>query len=340
MELKYRSYREHLDSIYGEKTYKIVVSSGLTCPTRDGTRAKHGCAFCDVRGSSSFHAKKGRGADVVTQINQRIEPIRKRFNAQKFIAYFQSYTNTYSTDLDELRDLYTSAIEHPQISGLSIGTRPDCLSPEILALIESLAKIKPVCLELGVQSLENRTLEWLDRGHDAECSIHAIAQTRALAPSVELSVHLIFGNPTDLPTTPQRTAHLLSTLGVHGVKLHQLMVLENTKLAEWYRAEPFQTVSLTDYAEIVNQFLIHLDPKIYIERLYATATHPEECLAPHWSRERWGTHNKMRNYLAEKNCIQGSAIAGEPTSETTPQGMTLGEIAMSSVSEDCESTSA
>ncbi len=290
----YTSYSSHVKRKLGGKAYKVVVSTGFTCPTRDGTLMKNGCAFCDVRGSSSFHAKKGRGDEVKKQIDSRFEAIKKRFNAEKLIAYFQSYTNTYTDDLGELKELYLAAIEHPEIHALSIGTRPDCLSQPILELIESLTKIKPVILELGVQSLENRSLEWLARGHTAEQSLNAIQEIKTFAPNVELSVHLMFGMPTDLPTTPQRTAEILSRYPVDGVKLHQLMVLENTGLAERYKRQPFGLVTLDEYTDIIRRFITHLSPSIYIERLYATATHPEECIGPDWSTERWKTHNTLR----------------------------------------------
>ncbi len=291
------SYSEHLQKTFGGKTYKVVVASGLTCPTRDGFISKRGCAFCDVRGSSSFHGKQGRGASVQTQIESRIPAIKKRFNAAHFLAYFQSYTNTYG-DLDYLEEIYRAALDVKEVSGLCIGTRPDCLPDNVLDLLETLSKIKPIVLELGVQSLHNPTLEWLKRGHDAQCSIDALDRILERAPSIDTSVHLMFGSPTEPPGIAGETARLLSAHPkVNGVKLHQLMVLTNTELAEWYTASPFKTVSLEEYGDIVEEFLKNLRPDIYVERLYATATHPEECLAPKWSTERWRVHNYFRDRL-------------------------------------------
>jgi len=299
----HRTYKDHLRERFGEKTYKIVVSSGLTCPTRDGTLAKRGCAFCDVRGSSSFFGKIGRGKKIQDQLAARIPGIAMRFGAKKFIAYFQSYTNTYS-DTEYLREIYSAALSHPQIEGLAVGTRPDCLPDEVLLLLQELSQKHYVCLELGVQSFENATLDWFKRGHTSEQALEAFARAQRLAPNVELSVHLIFGNPTDPIETPIRAAEILNRAPIHGVKLHQLMVLKGTELAEWYMEKPFPLPSLEEYAEIVGQFLNHLRPDIYVERLCATATHPDECLAPEWSRGRWEPHNEIRKWIAQKNLAQ------------------------------------
>ena len=300
-------YSRYLNETFGAKTYKIVVASGLTCPTRDGTIAKAGCSFCDLRGSSSFYGKKGRGDSVAEQIRSRVPGVRARFGAEKFLAYFQSYTNTYS-DVDYLREIYEAALAEPEIQGLCIGTRPDCLPDPVIALLEELAQRTYVSLELGVQSFEDPSLEWLERGHSGQCSIDALEKVRRLAPHVQTCVHLMFGSPPDSPHAGRDAALLLNRLGVRGAKLHQVMVLEHTKLAELYQREPFKTVSLEEYTETVMQFLENLSPEIYVERLSATATHPEECIAPEWSRNRWAPHNYMRDTMTARGCVQGKSL--------------------------------
>jgi uncharacterized protein len=300
-------YSRYLQECFGEKTYKVVVASGLTCPTRDGSLAKAGCAFCDLRGSSSYFGKRGRGQEVAEQIRARLPAVRERFGARSFLAYFQSYTNTYA-DVEYLRGIYEAALAEPGIRGLCVGTRPDCLPDAALDLLEELARRSYVSLELGVQSLEDPTLRWLERGHDAACSLQALQRLRERAPSVHVCAHLIFGSPTDSPSAPRDAALLLADAGVRGVKLHQLMVLEGTELARrWRSAESFPTLALEEYAELVRQFLEALPPEVYVERLCATATHKEECLAPEWSRERWSPHNRIRAYLSERGCRQGAA---------------------------------
>jgi uncharacterized protein len=305
----FRSYNDHLRARFGGRTYKVTVASGLTCPTRDGTIAKRGCAFCDVRGSSSFFGKQGRGASVREQLEKRMVNVRSRFSADHCLAYFQSYTNTYTTDLEYLREIYEAALGVEGISGLCVGTRPDCLPDPVLDLLEELAQRAYVSLELGVQSFEDPALEWLVRGHDGACSIDALERVRRRAPHVQVCVHLMFGSPPDSPTAPRDAALLLNRLGVHGAKLHQVMVLEHTDLAERYRSAPFPTLSLEEYAGQVAQFLEHLSPEIYLERLYALATHPDELVAPKWSADRWGAHNGIRRLLEERGCRQGAALA-------------------------------
>ncbi len=303
----YYSYSRYLEQIFGGKTYKIVVASGYTCPTRDGTLAQGGCAFCDVRGSSSFFGKKGRGSEIRAQIRSRLPAIQKRFNATHFLAYFQSYTNTYS-DVEDLRQLYEAALEEPQIQGLCIGTRPDCLPDPVIALLEELAQRTYISLELGIQSFENPTLLWLTRGHDSQCSMEMLKKLQLQAPSVHVCAHLIFGAPTDSPQMAKNAASFLNQSGVRGAKLHQLMVLENTELARRWRQDPFPTLSLEEYADQVIEFIENLSPSIYIERLCATASHSDECLAPEWSRNRWEPHNRLRDRMKQKGCIQSIQI--------------------------------
>jgi radical SAM protein (TIGR01212 family) len=300
-------YRRYLQETFGEKTYKVVVASGLTCPTRDGTIAKKGCAFCDLRGSSSYFGKKGRGSSIKEQIQTRIPGIRERFGVNNFLAYFQSYTNTYS-DIGYLRGIYEEALSEPEIQGLCIGTRPDCLPGPVIELLEELAQKTYVSLELGVQSFEDPTLQWLCRGHDRISSLTSLEKLRKLAPHVHVCVHMILGSPTDSPEYQKDAAALLNQYQVRGVKLHQLMILEHTDLATRWRERPFPTLSLDEYAERTLEFIQHLSPSIYLERLCATATHNDECLAPEWSKNRWKPHNDLRAFLINRKCVQGSEM--------------------------------
>ncbi len=305
---QYYPYSRYLQETFGGKTYKVVVASGLTCPTRDGTLAKGGCAFCDLRGSSSYFGKKGRSADVAEQIRARLPSIQSRFGATRFLAYFQSYTNTYS-DINYLRKIYEEALTVPEIQGLCIGTRPDCLPDAVIDLLEEIAQRSYVSLELGVQSFEDDTLEWLKRGHDRACSLAALDKLRRQAPHVHVCVHFIFGSPTDTPECAQNAARILNEYGVKGAKLHQLMILEHTELAERWRQTGFPVQSIEAYGQTVVDFIENLSPSIYLERLCATATHSEECLAPDWSRNRWKPHNDLREILLSKQCVQGRQLA-------------------------------
>lgn len=305
---RFYSYSDYLKQTFGGRTYKVVVNSGLTCPVRDGTVASKACAFCDVRGSSSFYGKQGRGNSVREQLASRIPAIRERFSSEKFLAYFQSYTNTHNDSVEELRELYEAALSHPEINGLCIGTRPDCLPDPVLELLRELSERTYVSLELGVQSFDNPTLLWLERGHDAECSRTAIRRLRERTPAVHVGVHLIFGSPTDPLDNPERTADEVNCSGAHGVKLHQLMVLERTELARRWREEGhFPVLSLEAYADQVARFLGRLDPQIYVERLCANASHPKECIAPEWSRGRWEPLNFINQWILDRDIRQGAA---------------------------------
>lgn len=303
----YYHYSRYLRETFGGKTYKVVVNSGLTCPTRDGTITKGGCTFCDVRGSSSFFGKQGRGGEITDQINRRLPGTRERFGATKFIAYFQSYTNTYS-DAGYLREIYMEALSHPDISGLAIGTRPDCLPDSVIELLEELAQKHYVSLELGVQSFESPTLEWFIRGHDGECSRIALRKMRERAPHVHTCAHFIFGAPTDSASAPRDAALEMNGLGVRGVKLHQMMVLQFTKLAEMYAEKPFPILTMDEYAERAIQFLEHLHPEIYVERLQAKASHQTELIAPAWSKTHWEPYNRILGLMQERGSYQGKAL--------------------------------
>ncbi len=303
----YYHYSRYLRETFGGKTYKVVVNSGLTCPTRDGTITKGGCTFCDVRGSSSFFGKQGRGGEITDQINLRLPGTRARFGSEKHIAYFQSYTNTYS-DAEYLRGIYTEALAHPEIAGLAIGTRPDCLPDSVIELLEELAQKHYVSLELGVQSFEVPTLEWFIRGHDGDCSREALRKMRERAPHVHTCAHFIFGAPTDSPTAPRDAALEMNASGVRGVKLHQMMVLQHTKLAEMFATEPFKILTVEEYAERVIEFLEHLDPKIYVERLQAKASHLKELIAPDWAKTHWEPYNRILAIMRARGSYQGKAL--------------------------------
>jgi radical SAM protein (TIGR01212 family) len=313
------TYQDYLQRRFGKKVYKVALSIlGASCPTRDGRLMRGGCAFCDAHGSGSFYSTKEKSRDIRTQLESKLPAIRARFGAQGFLAYLQSYTNTYG-DRDQFRAIYEDLLSHPEVSGLNIGTRPDCLEEELLLDIEELAKKfqKPITIELGIQSLDDGVLNWLVRGHDGHCSIDAIQKIHRLAPSVEVSGHLIFGSPGEASTIGRDTALQLNSTQIQGVKLHQLMVLARTGLARIYAETPFEVPTIKRYAEIVGDFIDHLRPDIYIERLYAMASDKDECIAPKWSTERWASHNAIRDLLAKLGTRQGQKFQSSP-SQTLP----------------------
>ncbi|OFZ19782.1 MAG: TIGR01212 family radical SAM protein [Bdellovibrionales bacterium GWB1_55_8] len=301
-------YSRYLKETFGETTYKVPVASGLSCPTRDGALSKDGCAFCDLRGSASYFGKQGRGRNIAEQLRERIPGIRERFGARKFLAYFQSYTNTYAEPA-RLEELYLEALGVEDISGLCISTRPDCLPDPVLELLDRISQDHYISLELGIQSFNDQTLDWLKRGHNERCSIETLERLAVRAPRVDVCAHLILGAPTDVPGTARDAALKLNAGRVRGAKLHQLMILKSSELGERFATDPFPTLTLDQYSERVLEFLEYLSPGIYLERLCATASHKDECLGPDWSCDRWTPHNRIREFLERRQCVQGSKVS-------------------------------
>jgi len=292
------SYNDYLQKRFGEKVSKVTVSAGFTCPTRDGKRGSDGCAFCDEHGSGSFFSAGQGTAAIRDQIVQAIPAIRQRFNANKFLAYFQSFTNTYAP-VKYLQEVYDGAIGIPDVVGMAVGTRPDCIAEPVLNLLDRYAVGgQYVSLELGLQSLRDDALNFYTRGHTAEEGVDGIR--RALKhKNLAVCVHLMFGAPGDNLQTAIDAAQTMNDLGVHGVKLHQLMILKNTGLATRYAREPWPLFTLEQYNELACAFLENLDPNIYVERTHALATHPEDLVAPDWASKRWEPFNDLVRRLTK-----------------------------------------
>lgn len=288
-------FSDYLKNRFGEKIHKITLDAGATCPTRDGGKGFGGCAFCDVWGSSSFHTKredpKQDTTAIHTQMATQIPRIQERFRVQKVLAYFQSYTATYQ--MPNLEAQCAAAGAHPDVAGIAIGTRPDCVPNEVLESLARISEEKPLFLELGVQSFCDKTLEWLDRGHSVAESIDAIHRIAQYVPKATISLHLMWGAPTDRMDEALQSAYQINQLPVHGAKLHQLMVLKKTKLSSRFAVDPWPVQTREEYGESVREFLMHLDKSrsIFIERFFAQPSHPEDCEAPAWSLERWANHN-------------------------------------------------
>lgn len=301
------SYGDHLNERFGEKVYKVTVSAGFTCPTRDGTKGSAGCAFCDERGSSSFFSAAVASQTIENQITQTIPRITRRFGAKKYLAYFQSFTNTYGP-LSYLREVYDGAMNIPDVVGMAIGTRPDCIPGDVLTLLNSYGRGRYVSLELGLQSLRDEALAFYDRGHSAAEGLDGVA--RALRfPNLSVSVHLMFGAPGDTIETAIDTAKKMNALGVHGVKIHQLMILKNTVLADRYAKKPWPLLTMDEYNAMAMAFLEHLAPNIHVERTHALSSHPDELVGPAWSAQRFEPLNNLKKIMRENGSTQGRALS-------------------------------
>jgi len=302
------AYSDYLELTFGERVYKVTVSGGFTCPTRDGTKGTKGCAFCDERGSSSFFSAGNASRSIEQQVLRSMPQIAKRFRAKKFLAYFQSFTNTYGP-IPYLREVYDGALNIPDVVGLAIGTRPDCVPGEVLALLNGYGHgDRYISLEIGLQSLREEALEFYERGHTAAEGIDAIERSKKF-PNLSVSVHLMFGAPGDTIDNAIEAARMMNRLKVDGVKIHQLMVLKDTILAERYARDPWPLLTMEQFNEMAMAFLENLDPSIHVERTHALSSHPDELVGPSWSSERFQPLNALKKMMTEKGSYQGKALS-------------------------------
>ena len=276
-----RRLNDVLQAQYGEKVYKLSLSSGCTCPNRDGTLGTGGCTFCSEGGSGDFAAPL---APLSEQIENAKARIRRKTDARKFIAYFQSYTNTYG-DVRRLEALYTEAITRPEIVALSLGTRPDCLGTDVMAMLGRLNRIKPVWVELGLQTVHERTAEAFHRGYPLSVFENGCRALKAAGLTV--IVHVIFSLPGETREDMLDTVRYLAALDPppDGVKLQMLHVLRGTELGRQYAAEPFPLLSLEEYADLIAESLRILPEDTVVHRLTGDA--PGKLLiAPEWTRNK------------------------------------------------------
>ena len=299
---RYYSLNRYLRETFGEKVYKLALDGGMTCPNRDGRLGSRGCIFCSAGGSGDF--AEGRCDSVVRQMERAKSRIRAKTGAERFIAYFQSYTNTYAS-VDYLEKLFTEAIDQPEVAAVSIGTRPDCLPDEVVALLERLNRIKPVWVELGLQTIHAETADYIRRGYDLP--VYEDALSRLKAAGITVIVHVILGLPGESRQMMLQTIDYLS--GEHrpdGVKLQLLHVLEGTDLAEDYRAGKFRCMEMAEYFEILFACLERLPPDMVIHRL--TGDGPKRSLiAPMWTGDKKRVLNELNRELERRDIRQGSA---------------------------------
>ncbi len=298
----YTSLSDYLKKEYGEKLYKLSLSSGCTCPTRDGSKAVGGCIFCSAGGSGDFAAKsagKENGAivtpdELYIQIEDAKRRVSKKAHADRYIAYFQSYTNTYG-DIDALRELYTAAIKHPDISVLSVATRPDCLPDEVVGMLRELNSVKPVWVELGLQTSREESARYIRRGY--ENSIYKDAVSRLNDAGIKVVTHIILGLPGETCDDMKASLDYAVSCGTWGIKLQLLHVLSGTDLEKDYRAGMFSVMSLEEYVSLVTKLIQALPENIVVHRL--TGDGPKKLLiAPLWSADKKRVLNTLNRELA------------------------------------------
>ena len=295
----YHSLNEYCKQTFGDKVYRLSLNAGCTCPNRDGSLSTGGCTFCSEGGSGDFAACYD--VSISTQIAEAKTHIQQKTDCKKFIAYFQAYTNTYAP-LSHLRRIYIEALSEPDVVALSIGTRCDCLSEEVLNLLEELSQIKPVWVELGLQTIHNETHAKLNTHTTVEQFDQAVSQLHARA--IPVIAHVILGLPGETKEMMLETISHIAHLPIDGVKLQLLHILKGTTLAFEYETQPFPLFELEEYCDFVIDCLELLPPHMVIHRL--TGDGPRKLLiAPLWSTDKKRVLNTINKRLKERNTWQG-----------------------------------
>jgi len=297
---RYRDYNGYLREIFGERVQKISLDAGFHCPNRDGSISKTGCIFCDSRGSGSG-AMINRGLSIDDQIIEGRKFAERRYKARKFIAYFQSFTNTYAP-LHRLRDLYTQALNHRGMVGISISTRPDCVDHDVLRLISSFQKDYLVWIEFGLQSAHDVTLYRINRGHDVACFERSVIM--ASDHGLNICAHIIIGLPGETHGMIMDTARYIADLPLGGVKIHSLYVTRGTPLAALYEKGEYGCMTRDEYLEILVDFLELLPPGMVIQRLTGDPV-PEELVAPLWALDKTKNISLINRRLEKRDTWQG-----------------------------------
>ena len=306
--IPYFPINQYYRSEFGEKVYKIPVSIAETCPNREGLKGMKTCVFCDEWGSAAYPER--REMDLVQQIKVNRELIRKKNKAHKFLVYFQAYTNTF-TKVSRLREQFEVACSFMDVVGITVGTRPDCVSDSVFQLWNEFSERVSIFVELGVQSFNNEQLVWMERGHSGEKSLWAVEKIREKCPNVNLGVHLMFGLPGETEEQVKNSALLCSQLPIDNVKLHNTHVLVDTPLAEMYHRGEFQPISREKYADRVSIFLEHLRPDISVHRLAAVASRHDELVAPDWAAKRMENYQFILDRMRDRQGYQGKSYSAE-----------------------------
>jgi radical SAM protein (TIGR01212 family) len=301
-ELRINSYGHYLRQRFGCRVSKVNVDAGFTCPNRDGSKGTGGCIYCN---NVSFSPKDTQSMiPLEDQLAHGMDYHRFRLGSEKFIVYFQKYTNTYAS-VDLLADLYRRALAHPDVIGISVGTRPDALSDGALELLAEIAKTRYVCLELGLQSMDDGILTRINRGHTLEEFVATVQ--RAAGHDFDICAHLIYGFPGETSEDFLKTADLMASLPINSIKLHQLHAVEGTELAEMYRRGEYIPISLDEYVATAADFLERLPAQVSVQRLYGSAP-LSISVAPCWGLKNNQMWFRVINELKKRGTWQGCRV--------------------------------
>lgn len=289
----YKSFHEYCREVFGCKVYKLSIDGGFTCPNRDGTVGVGGCIFCSAYGGGEF--AEGLCQSVAIQLEKAKKRVEAKNKNGKYMAYFQSFTGTYAP-LDHLKQLYLQAIAPDDIVGLSIGTRPDCLQPQIIDLLAQINRQKPVFVELGLQTVHPETVRYIRRGYDN--GVYFDAVRRLKEAGIQVVTHIILGLPGETEEMAVETARQAVAAGTDGVKFHLLHVLRNTDLEQDYLAGKFSCLSMEEYARWLKKCLSILPPHIVVHRITGDGA-KRDLIAPLWSADKKRVLNYLNAYLQE-----------------------------------------
>lgn len=308
-EKRYNSLDYYLKETYGEKLYKLALDGGCTCPNRDGTIDTRGCIFCSEGGSGDFASDSA--LSIREQLASGKELVKKKHTGSGYIAYFQAYTNTYAP-AGHLRKIYTDAIEEPDIRILSIATRPDCLGSEVLDILDEMNHHKPVWVELGLQTIHERTARFIRRGYPLPVFEEAVRSLHSLG--IQVIVHVILGLPGETKEDMLDTIRYLNRFPIDGIKLQLLHILNHTDLADYYKAHPFPVMEMDEYFSLLGECLSLLRPDIVIHRL--TGDGPKSILiAPLWTGNKRMVLNSMQKYFKDHDIWQGRSYISQTSSD-------------------------
>lgn len=298
-EMRYYNLSYFLKQKFGQKVYKIAIDAGFSCPNRDGKLGTDGCIFCSPSGSGDFAGSRDKS--VRQQICEGIEYFSKRYSFNKFIAYFQAYTSTYGSP-EFLREQYRHALEFDEVAAIAIATRPDCLEPEVLEVLRETSEKKYLWVELGLQTMHEKTATLIRRGYELECFENAVKKLNDL--NIDIVCHIILGLPFETHENILETVRYISHMKIAGVKFQLLHVLEGTYLAEMYKNKEFELLSKDDYISLVTDCLEILSPDIVVHRL--TGDGPKDkLLGPKWSEDKIGVLKGIERELVLRNSRQG-----------------------------------
>lgn len=297
---RYRSVSSWLKEIFGDPVRKITVDAGLGCPNRDGTLSRSGCIYCNPRGSGTGAA--GQGIPPAEQVDRGIESLSRRYGVKKFIAYFQSFTNTYG-DPEQLSNLYREACKRPEIVGLAVGTRPDCAPDAVLDILADMKRERLVWVEYGLQSIHKKTLNLINRGHGPEAFFDAVRRTGRRG--IPIVVHLIVGLPGESLADMIESARAVADAGVQGVKLHPLYVIRGTALEAMYQAGEYLPMTEEAAAEATLSVMEALPKETVIHRM-TSDPHREELVAPLWMLDRSGVRKRLNELMQKRDFKQGA----------------------------------